>query len=320
MAGSEKTTSQAQRSRPETIGKRLLREHYEVALSSWLRLWLNPVTNLLTWLTLAVALALPGTLMVMLSQVQSLATQLNTNNHISVFLSLETNPTQAQTVAEQLQQRTDIKHITFIPATAALQEFSLASGLGNILDSLTDNPIPATILVEPKLNAANAIAQLAEQLEQQEHIDQVLIDQLWLQRLQALVQSSQRAIWVLAVMLALGVLLVMGNTMRMQMEKRRAEILVIQLVGGTNAYLRRPFLYAAFWTGLLAGIIATAMMSIALATLKPSLTNLAISFNSQWQLHNLQAWHGLLTLVGSCCLAMLAALLTVQSQLRKIAP
>ena len=320
MAAIEKTATQAQRSRPETLGKRLLREHSEVALSSWLHLWRTPLANLLTWLTLAIALALPGTLMIMLSQVQNLATQLNTNNHISVFLSLGASQTQAQDVVNQLQQRTDIKHLTFIPATAALQAFSLASGLGNILDSLTDNPIPATILVEPQGNDANAISQLAEQLGRHKHIDQVLIDQLWLQRVQAMVQSSQRAVWVLAVMLALGVLLVMGNTMRMQMEQRRAEILVIKLVGGTDAYLRRPFLYAAFWAGLLAGMIATAMMGIALAALQPSLTNLAISFNSQWQLHNLHAWHGLLTLTGSCSLAILAALLTVQSQLHNIEP
>jgi len=320
MAGIENTATQAQRSRPETLGKRLLREHSEVALSSWLHLWRTPLANLLTWLTLAIALALPGTLMIMLSQVQSLATQLNTNNHISVFLHLETSQTQAQNVVKQLQQHPDIKHLTFIPAAAALQEFSLASGLGNILDSLADNPIPDTILIEPQGNNVAAISQLAEHLGQHKHIDQVLIDQLWLQRLQAMIQSSQRAIWVLTVMLALGVLLVMGNTMRMQMEQRRAEILVIKLVGGTDAYLRRPFLYAAFWSGLLAGIIAATMMSIALAALQPSLTNLAISFNSQWQLHNLQVWHVLLTLAGSCSLAILAALLTVQSQLRKIEP
>ena len=121
MAGIENTATQAQRSRPETLGKRLLREHSEVALSSWLHLWRTPLANLLTWLTLAIALALPGTLMIMLSQVQSLATQLNTNNHISVFLHLETSQTQAQNVVKQLQQHPDIKHLTFIPAAAALQ-------------------------------------------------------------------------------------------------------------------------------------------------------------------------------------------------------
>lgn len=320
MTAKEKTASQAQRSRPEKIGKRLVREHFEVALSSWSRLWLTPLSNLLIWITLAVALALPGTLMIMLGQVQNLANQLNTDNHISVFLHLDTSQTQAETLANQLQRRGDIKNITFIPAAAALTEFSLASGLGNILESLTENPIPATILVEPQENKPETIALLAEQLSGIKQVDQVLIDQLWLQRLQALVQSTQRGIWVLAVMLILGVLLVMGNTMRMQIEKRREEILVIKLVGGTDAYLRRPFLYTALWTGLFAGLLASGMMGIALGALQPSLTNLAISFSSQWQLHNLQLWHIFLTLIGSSCLAMLAALLTVQRQLRQMEP
>ncbi len=316
----DKATSQAQRSRPETLGKRLLREHAEVALSSWIRLWRTPITNLLTWLTLAIALALPGTLIIMLNQAQGLADQLHTSNQISVFLSLQTSSEQAQAVAQQLQQRTDIKQVTFIAADTAMQEFSLASGLGDILQNLTDNPIPATILVEPQLKSADAIGLLAEQLRQQASVDQVLIDQLWLQRLQAMVHTSQRATWVLATMLALGVLLVMGNTMRMQMESRREEILVIKLVGGTDAYLRRPFLYSAIWAGLMAGSLAAIIMTLALTLLQPSLTDLASSFNSTWHLHNLTIWHWLVTLFGSCGLACLSALLTVQSQLRQIQP
>ena len=313
-------SSQAQRSRPEALGKRLLREHGEVALSSWMRLWRNPITNLLTWLTLAVALALPGTLIVMLNQAQGLATQLHTNNEISVFLSQQTSPEQATAITQQLQQRPDIKQATLIQATNALQEFSLASGLGDILDSLTDNPIPATIIIEPQDKDANTVSQLADQLRNQEAIEQVLIDQLWLQRLQAMVETSQRATWVLAALLSSGVLLVMGNTMRMQMESRREEILVIKLVGGTDAYLRRPFLYSAFWAGLMAGFLAIIIMSLALLLLQPAFANLATSFNSPWQLHNLGIWHWLATLIGSCCLSMLAALLTVQNQLRLIQP
>ncbi len=313
-------TTQAQRSRPEQLGKRLLREHGEVAISSWLRLWRQPLTNLLTWLTLAIALALPGTLIIMLSQAQGLANQLHTSNQISVFLSLQASTAEGQALSQQWQVHGDIHKTTFIAANDALQQFSQASGLGDVLTSLTDNPLPATILLEPVSDDPEHIQQLVQQLRQAELVDQVLVDQLWLQRMHTLVNTSQMAILILSLMLALGVLLVMGNTIRLQLENRRAEILVIKLVGGTDAYLRRPFLYTAIWSGLLAGLMACSIMAAALAALAPPLGQLAASFSSDWQLSNLGVSEVLLTILGSCLLSCAASLLTVQRQMANIEP
>lgn len=312
--------AQAQRSRPEQLGKRLVREHDEVAVSSWLRLWRQPVTNLLTWLTLAIALALPGTLIIMLNQVQSLASQLDTSNQISVFLALQASPEEGQALSQQWQTHRDIEKTTFIPATLALEQFSQASGLGDILNSLTDNPLPPTILLQPVSDNPADIQQLVEQLRRAELVDQVMIDQLWLQRMHTLVATSQIATLILSLMLAAGVLLVMGNTIRLQLENRREEILVIKLVGGTDAYLRRPFLYMAIWSGLLSGLLACAIMAAALAALAPPLGELAASFSSDWQLSNLGITEVLLTILGSCLLASGASLLTVQRQMAKIEP
>lgn len=312
--------AQAQRSRPEQLGKRLMREHLEVAISSWLRLWRQPLANILTWLTLAIALALPGTLIIMLNQAQGLASQLHTSNQISVFLSLQASTAEGQALSQQWQAHGDIEKTTFIAANDALAQFSQASGLGDILNSLTDNPLPATILLEPVSDKPEDIHNLVEQLRQAELVDQVMIDQLWLQRMHTLVSTSQMATLILSLMLAVGVLLVMGNTIRLQLESRREEILVIKLVGGTDAYLRRPFLYTAIWSGLLAGLLACVIMAAALAALAPPLSQLAASFSSDWQLTNLGPMEILLTILGSCLLACSATLLTVQRQMAKIEP
>ncbi|MFT5929976.1 MAG: cell division transport system permease protein [Oceanospirillaceae bacterium] len=315
-------TRNASRSQPESASTRLLREHKEVAISSWHRLWQTPFANLLTWLTLAIALALPAALLLLLSQAQHLGQQINQSSHISVFLVSSINQEQGHLITAQLSARPDIAQATYISAEQALVDFKASSGLEDILTSLTDNPLPATILIEPANTALGpeAIAKLAEQLRQQDQIAQVLVDMAWLDRLQALLDTSERFTYGLALLLAFGVLLVVGNTVRLQIESRKQEILVIKLVGGTDAYLRRPFLYAGFWAGLFAATIAWIILQLGVAYLHPPLLSLAQSYQSDWQLQGLN-WLGSLVLgIASCGLSVLGASLTVGRQLRLIEP
>ena len=312
----------ASRSQPESPTKRLLREHKEVAISSWHRLWQTPLANLLTWLTLAIALALPAALLLLLSQAQHLGQQVNQSSHISVFLALDVSREQGQLITSQLGSRPDIAQATYISAEQALTDFKASSGLEDILASLTDNPLPATILIEPA-NASlgpEAVAKLTQQLRQQDQIDQVLVDMAWLDRLQALLETSERFTYSLALLLALGVLLVVGNTVRLQIESRKQEILVIKLVGGTDAYLRRPFLYAGLWAGLFSAFIAWIILQLGVAYLHSSLLSLAQSYQSDWRLQGLSWMGSVILIIASCGLSVLGASLTVGRQLRLIEP
>jgi|TARA_B110000114_G_scaffold93170_1_gene98284 cell division transport system permease protein len=312
----------ASRSQPESASKRWLREHQEVVVSSWWQLWQTPLANLLTWLTLAIALTLPAGLLLLLSQAQHLGQQINQSSHISVFLAPYASLEQGQFITQKLELRPDIDQATYISAKQALIDFKASSGLSDILASLTENPLPATILVEPA-NAflgTEAIAKLAVQLRQLDQIDQVLVDMAWLDRLQALLDTSERFTYGLSVLLAFGVLLVVGNTVRLQIESRKQEILVIKLVGGTDAYLRRPFLYAGFWAGLFAAIIAWIILQLGISFLHPSLLLLAQSYQSDWQLQRLSGLGSLILVVTSCGLSVLGASLTVGRQLRLIEP
>lgn len=312
----------ASRSKPESTSTRWLREHKEVVVSSWLQLWRTPFTNLLTWLTLAIALALPAALLLLLSQAQHLGQQVNQSSHISIFLAPYVSPEQGQLITNKIALRRDIAQATYISAEQALTDFKVSSGLEDILSSLTENPIPATILVEPAgaLLDRAAITKLAQQLRQQDQIDQVLVDMAWLDRVQALLQTSERFTYSLAVLLALGVLLVVGNTVRLQIESRKQEILVIKLVGGTDAYLRRPFLYAGFWAGLFAALIAGVILQLGTNYLHPSLLLLAQSYQSEWQLEGLSWLGSFILVITSCGLSVLGASLTVGRQLRLIEP
>jgi cell division transport system permease protein len=312
----------ASRSQPESASTRLFREHKEVVISSWYRLWQTPFANLLTWLTLAIALALPAALLLLLSQAQHLGQQVNQSSHISVFLATSVSIEQGQLITDQLGSRPDVAKATYISAKQALVDFSASSGLEDILSSLTDNPLPATILIEPESTALGpkAVAILAQQLRQQDQIDQVLVDMQWLDRLQALLDTSERFTYSLALLLALGVLLVVGNTVRLQIESRKQEILVIKLVGGTDAYLRRPFLYAGFWAGLFAAVIAWIILQLGVSYLHQPLLLLAQSYQSDWQLQGLSWLGSVLLVLTSCGLSVLGASLTVGRQLRLIEP
>jgi cell division transport system permease protein len=322
MVFASKPAHNASRSQPESPTKRLLREHKEVAISSWRRLWLTPFANLLTWLTLAIALTLPAGLLLLLSQAQHVGQQLNQNSQLSVFLAPYVSLEQGQSLALQLQSRPDITQVTYISAAQALVDFKASSGLADVLDSLTDNPLPATLLVEPTraTQTAQAMSQLAQQLRQQQQIDQVLVDMAWLDRLQAILTTSQSITYSLAVLLALGVLLVVGNTVRLQVESRKQEILVIKLVGGTDAYLRRPFLYAGFWAGLFASSLAWLIIQLGVSYLHGPLFDLAQSYQSDWQLEGLGWLASLALLTTGCGLSVLGASLTVGRQLRLIEP
>ena len=312
----------ASRSLPESAIRRLAREHKEVLLSSWLRLWKTPVANFLTWVTLAIALALPTALLLLLSQAQHLGQQVNQSAQISVFLSVGTSDEQGQLITKQLASRPDIARASYFSQDQVLSDFKASSGLDEILSSLTENPLPATILIQPKDIAGepSAIEDLAQKLRQQDGIDQVLLDMAWLDRLQAILLASQRFAYSLATLLGLGVLLVVGNTVRLQIESRKGEVLVIKLVGGTDAYLRRPFLYAGFWAGLMAAFLAWLIIQIGVNYLHEPLLVLANSYQSDWQLKGLNWSASLLLFFVSCSLSVVGASLTVGRQLRLIEP
>jgi cell division transport system permease protein len=322
MAATKHPPHNASRTKPESAGKRLLREHKEVAVRSWRRLWLSPLANLLTWLTLAIAITLPASLLLLLSQAQHLGQQLNQEHQMSVFLVPHATLEQGQLLSQEILARPDIANVTYISAAQALASFKTNSGLADILGNLTDNPLPATLLIAPENTAQTpqAMSQLTQQLRQLTLVDQVLVNMAWLDRLHAILAASQRVTYSLAFLLALGVLLVVGNTVRLQIESRKQEILVIKLVGGTDAYLRRPFLYAGFWAGLFAALLAWIIIQLGVSYLHEPLLQLAQSYQSPWQLQGL-GWVGsLMLLATSCSLSLLGASLAVGRQLRLIEP
>lgn len=308
-----------------SIGKWLdgyLGHHRKVAGDSARRLLKSPGASLMTWTVMGVALALPVGLLLLLASLQNISAGWENAARVTVYLTESATLDEARKLRLDVATRTDVLDVELIDKTTALAEFRADSGLGDALDYLDDNPLPHTLLVTPALAARseNGIRNLVAALQQTSGVDQVQVDLGWLQRLNAIADVLGRSVWALALLLAVAVVLVIGNTIRLAIENRRDEIVVARLVGGTDAFVRRPFLYTGIWYGLGGGVIAFVVIELSLWWLSAPVDRLANLYNSQFELVGL-SFDGVLALLAAAVLfGWLGAWLAVKRHLDAIEP
>lgn len=298
-----------------------LANHRFVAVDSFNRLRKALIPSVMTWLVLGIALSLPAALYVSLENLGRFGGQWEGSAQISLFLNKSLANKAGADLADRLKVRSEVEDTRYVSPEQALIEFQQLSGLNNVLDSLTQNPLPAVIVVKPEAGAKAVIVEaLFAELRALPEVNQAALDQEWLQRLQSLMTIGGRITAALALLLSLGVLLVIGNTIRLAIEGRRDEILVVKLVGATDAFVRRPFLYTGFWYGLGGGLCAWLIILVGLYWLHGPVQALAGLYNSDFQLVGLGIMDTLsLWLIGAL-LGLLGAWLAVARHLGDIEP
>lgn len=296
--------------------------HRSSARDSLLRLLKSPVASLMTWLVIGVAMALPVGLSVALDNARNVSSAWDSPAQVSLFLRPEMSLDAARGLARELQERADIVETRIVPQDEALAEFQQLSGFGDVLRNLDDNPLPNLIIVFPAQTRPDReqAQRLQQALETEPGVDRAVLDMEWVQRLNSLMSLSQRLVSALGIILALAVLLVIGNTIRLAIENRRDEIVIIKLVGGSDPFVRRPFLYTGLWFGLGGAIVAWIVISLTLWWLRGPLATLAQLYQSSFQLSGL-GWQSSLILLGAGCLLGLGgAWLSVTRHLQAIRP
>jgi len=262
-------------------------------------------------------------LYLMVENVRQLENSFDTYAQVTVYVDKRANQRAISAAQDQLQAMPEIESVTFISAEQALKEFQALSGFGSALQYLETNPLPAVFVVEPKMAAQITIDQtnqLLEKINTLTIIDDVQIDMMWLQRLRNLTEIGRKIAIALAAILGLGVLLIIGNTIRLAIHSRRDEILIIKLVGGTDAYVRRPFLYAGMLMGMLGALMSALMLFIGWLWLSQSVATLSQLYNSQFQLLG-PGFAGLIGLIGAgATLGTCGAWLAVGRHLKEIKP
>ena len=216
----------------------------------------------------------------------------------------------------------EVDSVDYLSPLQALNEFKAYSGFGDVLDTLDDNPLPGVLLIQPA--AQNTLPKQIEALQQQLKadpiVDDVRVDMQWVRRLHELMSLAQKLVLALGGLLALGVLIVIGNTIGLAIENRRDEIVIVKLVGGTNAFVRRPFLYTGIWYGLGGGLLTVLILTMGLAWFAGPVAKLTDLYQSHFQLQGL-GWQNTLSLVlGAIILGWLGAWLAVGRHLGQIEP
>ncbi|WP_222565916.1 permease-like cell division protein FtsX [Novilysobacter antarcticus] len=290
--------------------------HLYSLMASLGRMARKPWSTALTIGVMALALALPLGLWSALSNVERFAGDVQEARQISVFLQTGTSEADAGALAETLRSRADVAAVEWRSPDQGLTELRGVPGLGETIDALDANPLPHLLVITP---AHDEVA-LASALAQMPQTDLVQHDAAWRERLDGWLRFGGRLAWVLAAMLGLGALLVVGNTVRLDIQQRTGEIGILQLLGATDGFIRRPFLYLGLGYGLLAGALALALLTAADAALRPPLVELARSYGSDFALRGFTAFEAGGVLVCAAILGWLGAWLVTGHYLRQTRP
>ena len=301
-------------------GRSYLRHHVEVARQSYYSLLSQPLTTFMTLAVLAIALALPGALYTGLKNIQQLGSGWDGDPRVALYLKLSVTDAEAETLSRELLLRDDVAATELITAKQGMLEFQAMSGFGDVFSFLDNNPLPAVVMVMPRDMSVASVPLFQAKLQALPQVDEAVVDMEWVQRLAAFVVLAERAVWVLAALFVMAVLLVVGNTIRLSIESRREEIVIAKLVGATDAYVRRPFLYDGVWFGVAGGVFAWLLIQLSLLFLNGPVGQLVSLYDSQFELAGLGFVETILLLVISILLGLCGAWLAVGRHLRQIQP
>lgn len=265
---------------------RYLSLHIENLTGAVSRVVDRPLGSLMTILVIAIALVVPAGLRVMVDNARALSGTWQGAADFTVFLEMAVDESAAEGLAQQIGQRNDVERAELLNRSDALAEFRAWSGFGEALDLLDENPLPHAIIVRPTGTSAD-LDQLVEGLDALEETALVQLDTEWLERLRAILELARRVVDMTTVLLGLAVIAIIGNTIRLEIGNRREEIEIIKLVGGSDGYIRRPFLYLGLCYGVGAGILAALIIVLGLGVVASPARALMELYGSNYRLAGL---------------------------------
>jgi cell division transport system permease protein len=293
-----------------------------IALTSLGRLYAQPVSTMMTAAVIAIALALPVGLYIALDNVARISSGWDGSTQISLFLHTEVTESEAKKLQQRLEKHKYIKKIELINKEKGLQQFKEISGFGDALKYLDKNPLPVVLVVHPELiaNQPDNTSRLVKELGKHPKVELAQLDVQWVKRLYTLLEIANRSIWVVSSMLAIAVLLIVGNTIRLDIQNRREEIEVSKLIGASDAFIRRPFLYTGLWYGVIGGLLASIITLLSLLLMEAPIHKLALLYQSDFRLSGLGIANTLLLIIISCTLGLIGSWIAVSRHLKDIEP
>lgn len=296
--------------------------HAQVFVASLGRLTRQPFGTLMTVTVIGIALALPASLELLVRNARSATASWNEVLDLSVYFKRDVQIRKVEQLARNLRERPGVGRVVVIPAEQALREFREFSGFGPALDALTDNPLPHAMVVRPAADrgSPSEISVLQRYLQNWPEVELVQVDTEWVTRFHSMLQLLRRIVTLAAALLAAGVVVIVGNTIRLDIQSRRAEIEVIKLVGGSDAFVRRPFLYGGFWYGLAGGALACGLVSLGLWMLADPVARVTSLYGSDFRLTGMDLRSLGTLLGGGALLGWVGSWIAAARHLRSIEP
>jgi cell division transport system permease protein len=298
-----------------------LGRHGRTASASFSRLVHQPFASLMIILVIAVTLAIPAALNLVIKNFTAISSGWDDALDFSVFLETGISESEAEALTRLISQRADVDDVRLITAKDALAEFKEQSGFGSALDHLPDNPLPHTLVVRPSpANTPQSMTLLREELDSLPETELVQVDTEWVQRFHAILQIVQQAIMIGAGLLGAAIIVTIGNTIRLEIQNRRDEIEVTKLIGASNAFVRRPFLWSGFWFGLFGSVLALGLVQYGLYLLRPTVARLAGLYQSGVTMLTLDLRDSLTIIGVGVVLGLAGSWLAAARHMRSIEP
>ena len=297
-------------------------QNLQALISSLGQLWRKPLGSVLTAAVIGISLTLPAGFYVLLNNAEQLTERWDGSVKLTVFLRQDVSDDAAGTLMKTLEKDAAIEQIRFRSSDEAMQEYKRLSGFSNALDMLDENPLPSMFLITPAEQELqqNDASGLIERLNSLQEVDMAMLDRQWLNRLELMLVTIKRGVYIISVLLATAVLLIVGNTIRLGILNNRQEIEITKLFGGTNGFIQRPFLYTGLWYGVFGSLIAWLLITCSLLMLEQPIAELALSYGSNFELDGLGVLESLILVLCGGFLGLFGSFLSVAQHIRTIEP
>ena len=317
MAGSN-----VRRDRPATSNRisAYLLHHLKSMLFSLDKIYQAPTTTIMTVAVIGITLSLPGGFYLFLKNIDAISGDFRSSSQISLYLDLGVSEKQARALEKRIANTADVTSTRFISRESSLEEFRQNSGFGKSIDTLSSNPLPHTIIVEPVEADTFTVRNLLKSLQAMPEVEIAKLDTEWLERLYTIIEIAKRSVIIITILFAFAVLLIIGNTIRLDIQNRYQEIVVTKLIGATDAFIRRPFLYGGVWYGLLGGIISWLIVEIGYLAIAGPLERLNLLYQSDMNLITFSFHDFIILITSSTLLGLAGSWIAVARHLNQIEP
>lgn len=291
----------------------LLKHHEHALILCYKRFRQATFANILTLFVVVIAFTLPSVMYVLLNNMHGLNENINSGSQLTLYLQKNVPVAQVNRLVNSLKQQTDIKNVRYISPQEGLEEFAKQSDFDDMLNSLTENPLPGVIIIQTPFGEDNeeVLLEWQKNLSKLPIVESAQLDKQWIKRLDAILTLAKKIAWAVGALLAVGVIFIVSNAVSLATQRHKKEIEIYELVGATANFIRRPFLYTGAFFGFIGGILAWFLVSIIVHWINPSVIELGKLYSTHWSLLGLSAHDAFLLIIFSTLLGLFGAWVAV---------